>query len=141
MNCIGNLKNILLYRFNDNDKRSHVIVLEPITEEQEKDIELYDYFSINREGNSIKIKTNNIYFYGEIDVNNEDDCDIIIKKHLVDTNLIHSWIPTNFNYNTGFANTKKWYPTTNALDWFKYCHCRIGKPKRIIAYKINSSQL
>lgn len=125
----------MIYRFNDN-KESNAIILEPITKEEEQAIDDTKVYSkLKNKNELINIKEDDIYFYGEIDINKEEDAAIIMKYRIVDRDLIHSWVPTNFNYKTGYGLTTK-APTTNSLLWFKYCHCRIGKPKYIICYKI-----
>ena len=51
-------------------------------------------------------------------------------------------IPSNFDYNTGYVYSNnedifKTHDTWNKIDWFKFNHCLIGKPERIIIYRIN----
>lgn len=131
------MKQTLLYRFNDYSKKGDVVMLRVLTEEEEKAIDENEKFIFFKDNTQVTIPFHNIYFYGEINVDDDTDCRIITKKNLVDDTLTHSWIPTNFNYSTGYADVNSFAPTDNAVKWFKFCHCRIGKPKRVIAYKIN----
>lgn len=65
------------------------------------------------------------------------------KFSLLDTDnggTIHS----NFNYQEGYAlieGIAKTYPTFDIIEWFKYNHCLIGKPTRIIIYKCKKENL
>ena len=73
----------------------------------------------------------------------EEDEQNIDKFSLLDTDnggTIHS----NFNYQEGYAlieGIAKTYPTFDIIEWFKYNHCLIGKPTRIIIYKCKKENL
>jgi hypothetical protein len=59
---------------------------------------------------------------------------------LMEGGTIHS----NFNYQEGYALVEgiaKTYPTFDIIEWFKYNHCLIGKPARIIIYKCKKENL
>lgn len=114
--------------------------MEAITEEQETSIDkskIYygDIRYVRNDGTMIQAK--NIYLYGEVDFNNKDDISNIERFNLIDEDggIIYS----NFNYDKGHFITidgiAKSFPTWNPVLWFKYCHCLIGKPARIIVYK------
>lgn len=118
--------------------REKLVFIETITTKEEKEIDDI----VNNKGvwikNDHKINSKNIFFYGEIDLNSDDDLDIIEKNNLVDEN--GNYIPTTFNYDNEEITTNengcvKQYPTTDPILWFKYCHCIIGKPKRVVVYK------
>lgn len=132
MNYITNLKRTPLCRFKDAMRGDTVVLLEPLTIEDETIIDETEVYQSNC---SVNIPKKDIYFYGEVDPTCIVDQDIIARKHLVDDNVAQSWVPTNFDYKTGFGD-KQGAPTNDSVKWFKYCHCRIGKPKRVIAYKI-----
>lgn len=130
---------ITLCRSNDN-KVSFTVVMEAITEEEENRIDKSSkYFGVTRyerkDGTIINQK--DIYMYGEIDLDSDDDLDIIEKFNLIDER--GNWIYSNFDYDIGIATTidrkPKMFQTWDAILWFAYCHCLIGKPKRIIVYK------
>ena len=38
-------------------------------------------------------------------------------------------------------NKVKWYQTTNNIKWLQFNHCLIGKPQRIIIYKVDKKKL
>lgn len=130
----------MLYRFNDRGKpNNEVVMLESITKEEEQYIDDNNQWIRTKGGKDIIINKRNILFYGEINVNDENDVNLICKKKLVDDNLLHSWVPSNFNYALGIGAVKYGAPTNNPILWFKYCHVRIGKPKRVIAYRIKET--
>lgn len=137
-NYFGSLKKMMLYRSSERGGRGDCVMLRPLTEKQEQEIDDNDYFSLTYNGDDITIPKANILFYGEIDLKNEDDLAIIIKRHLVDENLKYSQIPHNFDYATGVGENS-WAPTNNPVDWFKFVHTRLGKPRRVIAYKIKET--
>lgn len=114
-------------------------VMRPITEEDEQNLDKWE--CINVDGKRIDKK--DIYCYGEINLSSNDDVEYIKKFNLLDTDnggIIHS----NFNYQEGYAvieTVAKTYPTFDAIEWFKYNHCLIGKPARIIIYKCKKEDL
>jgi hypothetical protein len=113
--------------------------MRPITEEDEQNLDKWEY--INVDGKRIDKK--DIYCYGEINLSSNDDVEYIKKFNLLDTDnggTIHS----NFNYQEGYAlieGIAKTYPTFDIIEWFKYNHCLIGKPTRIIIYKCKKENL
>lgn len=114
-------------------------VMRPITEEDEQNLDKWE--CINVDGKRIDKK--DIYCYGEINLSSNDDIQYLKKFNLLDTDnggIIHS----NFNYQEGYAvieTVAKTYPTFDAIEWFKYNHCLIGKPTRIIIYKYKKENL
>lgn len=117
--------------------------MEAITEKEEQRIDnAPKYYGEIRHVRSdgYVIPAKDIYLYGEIDFNNEDDINNIKRCNLIDMNLnTCNWIYSNFDFKKGcfttINNIVKGSPTWNALEWFKYKYVLIGKPKRIIIYK------
>lgn len=140
MNYMGTLKSILLCHSKPFDIHSDAVILMKLDEKDETLIDAGEDYSLKSINNDITIKNKNILFYGEIDVNNKTDAEIIERKGCICSIYTQSLIPSNFNYNNGQGG-KTFYPTCSPVDWFKYCHCRIGKPKRVIAFKINPKLL
>lgn len=115
--------------------------MEPITEDEEIRIDnSIKYFGEIRhekkDGTIIDAKQ--IYLYGEINFNNPNDLDNIEKFNFINP-IYGNWIHSKFSYKGGTFTTingkAKMYPTWDAIKWFKYCHCLLGKPQRIIVYK------
>nr|UWI24163.1 MAG: hypothetical protein [Bacteriophage sp.] len=113
--------------------------MRPITEEDEQNLDKWEYLNIDNK----RIDKKDIYCYGEINLSSNDDVEYIKKFSLLDTDnggIIHS----NFNYQEGYAlieGIAKTYSTFDIVEWFKYNHCLIGKPTRIIIYKCKKENL
>lgn len=116
------------------------IVMKEITDEQEKQLDELEAITIN---NKI-IGKDEIYCYGEIDVNNEEDLKYIKKFNIINLDAENS-IHSGYNYEKGNViiegNIPKMYSTWNPIEWFKYNYLLIGKPKRIIIYKCKKCDL
>lgn len=139
INILGlHSEGMMICRINSTAKK--VIVIEPLTKEQEDDIDKSkkyygDIRFINKNDKTIEAK--DIYLYGEINFDNEEDL-----YHIEQFNLINNdgaWIYTNVDYDTGdvysINNSFKTSQIYNPIEWFKYCHLLIGKPNRVIVYK------
>lgn len=140
INLLGMFQSVILCRVETLKGKSVGVYMEPITEEQENRIDKSEkyYGSIRYDrGDGAVIDAKSIYLYGEVNFEDENDIYQIERFNLIneDGNYIYS----NFDYDKGCFTTiegkAKSYPTWNALTWFKYCYCLIGKPKRIIVYK------
>jgi hypothetical protein len=140
INLLGIRPNGITLCHTDYYKGKISVIMEAITEEQETRIDkskIYygDIRYVRNDGTVIQAK--NIYLYGEVDFNNKDDISNIERFNLIDEDggIIYS----NFNYDKGHFITidriAKSFPTWNPVLWFKYCHCLIGKPTRIIVYR------
>lgn len=120
-----------------------IVIMEAITEEEEQRIDkspkYYGEIRHVRSDNYI-IPAKNIYLYGEVDFNNQDDVNNIKRFNLINMDLdACNWIYSNFNFDKGYFTVidgvAKGTPTWNALRWFMYNYVLIGKPQRIIVYK------
>lgn len=138
LNLLGIRKKVILYHIKSLVGITYT-VMRPITEEDEKNIDKLKYLDIDNR----HIDKKDIYCYGEINLSSDDDIQYLKKFNLLDTDnggIIHS----NFNYQEGYAvieTVAKTYPTFDAIEWFKYNHCLIGKPARIIIYKCKKEDL
>lgn len=138
VNLNGIRKRAILNRFKEI-KQTYCTVMEEITEEDEKYIDNHRTYN-NKAG--INIHKNDIILYGV--VNLELDAELIGKR--IDMNDERHVIYSNFNYELGgfYKDDKdvaREYETVNPLLWFKFNHCLIGKPTRIIVYNINKLYL
>lgn len=121
-------------------------IMEPITEEQELRIDKSaNYFGeMQYESAHGTIRQRDIYLYGNIDFNSPDDIAVIKRFKLVSEDM-DSFMYIPFNYEKGISITTegitKISPTLNPVDWFKYNYCLIGKPERIIVYKLLNYKL
>ena len=123
------------------------VIMEAITEEEEiridKSRKYYGEKQYERKDGYI-VQDKDIYIYGEVNLDDKEDINIITSFNLVDEELNKNWVYSNFDFEKGTFTTKdgiaKTYPTSDALLWFKYNYVLLGKPKRIIIYKcINSA--
>lgn len=133
----------MLYRSKFNTRKYLVVIIEPITEKEEQDIDNYgqrhgEIRYVNKD--KVIIPAKDIYLYGEVDFNNEEDLNHIEKFNLIDDDPdAYNAVYSNFDFDKGICTTIngviKTYPTWNALTWFMCKYVLIGKPKRIIVYK------
>lgn len=145
INLLGIRKRMVICRTNTIKGNKAVTVIEPLSEEQENEMErisLYKGQIEYKPKDGVSILEKNIFLYGEIDLDNEEDIKLINKFNFIDE--CHSienpnWIYSGFDYNTATCvtinNKLCGHPTWDNLTWFKYCYALIGKPKRIIVYK------
>ena len=145
-NIMGIRSSVILNRYLTN-----YLMLEELSEEDERFIdetaETSDemYFLKKIGNNTFKIPARDIFLYGEIDVNNKSDLQLLQKTDIITQEVNQAaYIPSDFDYETGnvFADKDgiyKTHDTWNKIDWFKFNHCLIGKPKRIIIYRINKN--
>lgn len=128
-----------------NRQGTDYLVMEPITEEQEKELDLRQ--EINGEvhfitDKGVYIRAKDIFLYGEVNINNVADLNLIKSSDIIiqEVNMAAN-VPSNFDYKTGFvySNRDGIFKTHDTWDkelWFKFNHLLLGKPKRIIIYRI-----
>lgn len=146
INLLGIRQNgITICRINEFRSKS-IVVMEAITEQQELRIDKSKnyYGSIRYERDDKKtVYSKNIFLYGELDFNNAEDIHNIKQFNLINSD--GAWIHSNVNYEDGTFTTidrrAKQFQTWDCLKLFKYCHLLLGKPKRIIVYKILKTKL
>lgn len=133
LNLLGIRKKAILCRTKVGGNSIYT-VMRPITKEQEKELDDNERLIID----NITISKDNIYCYGEFDVNNDEDLNYIKKFNIInldEENSIHS----NLDFETGEVtiegNLAKIYCCYDPIKWFKYQYLLIGKPNRIIIYK------
>lgn len=115
--------------------------MEAITEEQKNELDTKECTTTN---NGTYITRKEIYIYGDIDITSEEDISYIKKFKLFDDSDKGNQIHSNFNFVEGTAeyyNVPKFRTTWDAIEWFKYNYCLIGKPAKIVIYRINKSSL
>mgnify|MGYP006982386358 CR=1 FL=1 len=141
INLLGIRQRIVLCHSKSIKGKSVPIYMEAISEEEERRIDnskwYYDSIRWKRSDGSV-VNAKDIYLYGEVDINKEEDINYIMKYHLIDDDD-NNWMPSNFDYDaanfTTINNKRKEFTTWDAFEWFLYNHVLIGKPKRIIIYK------
>lgn len=141
ISVLGKQQRIVLCHFNNGGKKVYT-VMESLSKQDEDNIEeliahkRYIYFK-NVFGEIVD--ENNILTYGEINLTKNSDIETIKDLKLINQDY-GNWIPTTFNYEEATVKPKngiiKEYTTYNPILNFKYCHCRLGKPKRVIIYNV-----
>lgn len=132
INLLGIRKKAVLCHF-DGPRGGHCAVMESITDEEENYI---DRRKCHKLFINDVVDESNIYFYGDINLDNEDDINLIMKKSLINENVL---IRSNFNYDRGehdVTDQVRCSVINSPIEWFKYNHCLIGKPAKVIVYKI-----
>lgn len=141
ISVLGTLKRVVLCHSNNCGRKLYT-VMESLSKEDEDNIEeliahrRHIYFK-NAFGGIVD--ETSILTYGEINVTKQNDLNTIKDLKLVNQDS-GSWVPSSFNYNDATIKTEKGvvkeYTTFDPILNFKYCHCRLGKPKRVIIYNI-----
>lgn len=133
----------ILYRSNNiRYKGIDVVRLEAITEKEEERIDhskaYFDGATTFCKGDKIIAQDKQILMYGEINFESKEDIKLIEKFNLIadNGNCIYSNVDNDGSVRT-VDGLLLWYPTFDKIEWFKYCHMLIGKPKRIIVYRDN----
>lgn len=128
-----------------NKYKADWLIMEEITEEQEKEIDIRgdidEIYYITK--SNVKIPAKDIFLYGEIDLNSHSDLELLKKADIITQEVNNAAnIPSDFDYETGIVTSNEddrflCHDTWNKLDWFKFNHCLLGKPERVIIYRIN----
>jgi hypothetical protein len=118
--------------------------MEAITEKEEKRIDNSPkYFDSLRHElkNGYIIEGKDIYAYGQLDFTKDDDVDLIKRLNFTYDGG-NNWVETSFDYENGTITSidgiAKGSVTYDPVLWAKYNHVKIGKPERIIIYKIKN---
>lgn len=140
INIMGIRSSVILNKY-----KADWLIMEEITEEQENEIDVRgdmdEIYYITK--NNIKISAKDIFLYGEINLDNHVDLELLRKADIITQEVNNAAnIPSNFDYETGDVYSDnndifRVHDTWNKLDWFKFNHCLLGKPNRVIIYRIN----
>lgn len=132
INLLGIRNKAILAHFNEG-RFAECVVMEALTPEGEKHIDNTETFNVH---NATTISKKDIYFYGDIDLNSRYDVNLIINKKLINEDSV---IRSDFDYEKGchyIYDRLKQSITNDPLLWFKYNYCLIGKPDKIVVYKL-----
>lgn len=141
VNALGGLTRAMMCRF--KGVREVIVFMQALSNEKEEFINKNGHILLTMKDNSkVKITLEDIYMYGNVDLEKEETINLIRNCKLVSTsNDEESWLPSEFDYETGTIGltdgVPKGCPTENSVKWFKYNYCRIGKPEKVICYRIN----
>ena len=114
------------------------IIMAPITEKEEALLDEGKAFIIHRGDLSFNLNSDNVLAYGEVDFHNDSDDYENIIKVIPYRDIIH--LPFNYDYDTHTCKTKtkcyQTYETDNIGAIAQYAHGRLGKPKRVVIFKL-----
>ena len=110
----------------------------PITEKEEALLDEGKAFIIHRGDLSFNLSPDNVFAYGEVDFHNGSEDYENINELIPYRDIIH--IPFNYDYDTHTCKTKtkcyQTYETDNIGAMAQYAHGRLGKPKRVVIFKL-----
>lgn len=117
----------------------------PITKEQEDTLERTERLNLGEKFNNLEVSRKSVICYGEVDIDNPQDAYAIKKFDLLGHEESDNFVHSNFDYEKGCFTTIDGYakgaPTSDAILWYRYNYVLIGKPKRVLIFKINKSDL
>lgn len=143
VNALGGAERAILSR--SNGIINTLVILAPFTEKEEEFLATYGKVQVKvPSGRRVYVDMGSIYMYGKVDLTCKDDLDLIRHNNLVGVyDNCEAWLP-DFDYETGHIiltdGIPKGAPTMNAVEHFKYRYTRIGRPERVIVYKIKKVQ-
>lgn len=121
-------------------KDNYTILLRVLSKDEEKELDDNQRIIID----NVAISKDNILCYGEIDLDVEDDYNFIENLNLINDSDNSNCIPSSIDWNKGVAytdiNVLRYVPTLDVMKWFEYNYILIGRPKRIIIYKVKSGR-
>ena len=136
VNLLGIREKAILCRIRDMYEK--VVMMIPITKEQEDTLE-------HTERLNLEVSRKSVICYGEVDIDNPQDAYAIKKFDLLGHEESDNFVHSNFDYEKGCFTTIDGYakgaPTSDAILWYRYNYVLIGKPKRVLIFKINKSDL
>ena len=127
---------------------SIMVFIRPATEKEVDELSEGNSIKIHHNDNDIFIDESMCYAFGNVDLNNNEDIDLI-KSFKWTTNRYAGFaIPRDYNYddNTGDSflclTDRTYKPATietfDNIKMFKFAYAKIGKPKNVIIYGIKS---
>lgn len=108
-----------------------------LTQDEEDEIDEGNTIILRRGSCTFCVSKNNIFAYGAIDYDDDDDLDIIADKTWFDTgSMFGVKVAANYDYNTNKMEIKRWYDTTDPVAICRFKHGQLGKPERSIIFRI-----
>lgn len=121
----------------------YFIVMNAITEEQQKIIANGNTVSVHLGKYDFKLNNENVYVYGELDMKNHNDLDCIEDNVNITFSDKGYIIPANYKYDTHTCESVNGFighhETFSIIELVEYGHGCIGKPKLCCIHKVNSN--
>lgn len=137
LNLLGIKKKVILARFD----RGQIAVMEAIDGTTEKNIDKLKNWFNGKE----TINRDKVFLYGEVNLFNNEDIKTIKRICPISDDIVHNQIYSGFNYELGTVTpvdgNYRFYFEVDPVKWFKFNHCLIGKPTRVIVYKTTLGML
>lgn len=116
------------------------VVIMPITEEEEKDLNNNRHLVHNYLGNEFYIEPALCYAYGELDLSpNSKDIEKIYKANWFDKMDINITLHSEYDYETHTVTSDvvggRWYETDDPRLFLPYFHACLNKPDRVVIFK------
>lgn len=112
------------------------VILRKLNEDEEKELDDNQRIIID----NVSVSKDNILCYGQINLDVDEDYNFINKLKLINDDDIGNDMPTNIDWLKGVAytntNVLSYSPTWDVMKWFEYNYMLIGRPNRIIIYKV-----
>lgn len=114
------------------------ILMAPITEKEEALLDKGKAFTIHRGDLSFNLTSDNVFAYGEVDFHKGTEDYENISSLIPYRDMVH--LPSYYDYDTHTCKTKikryQTYETDNIGAMAQYAHGRLGKPKRVVIFKL-----
>ena len=114
------------------------ILMAPITEKEEALLDKGKAFTIHRGDLSFSLNPDNVFAYGEVDFHKGTEDYENIGSLIPYRDMVH--LPLHYDYDTHTCKTKikhyQTYETDNIGVMDQYEHGRLGKPKRVVIFKL-----
>ena len=114
------------------------ILMTWISDKEEALLDKGRAISITRGGITFDLDKDNIFSYGEVDFHDGTEDYDALNELIPFKDIVH--IPLNYDYDTHTCKTKtkcyQTYETDNIGAMAQYAHGRLGKPERVVIFKL-----
>lgn len=117
----------------------HMTIMLPIDDNIENKLDKKETFDILWNDHKYRIKPRNVFCYGEINLNDEDDIELIYECNISipDSGI---WVYSDYNYKTNTVKTRDGkllqYTSFDNYKIIKQCYGMLGCPKKIVIFKV-----
>lgn len=130
------------------DKESVLVFIRPAKEKELELLSTGKSISVHHDECNFLIDETYCYAFGNVDLNNKEDIDLINSFKWTTNRYAGFAIPKNYDYDTNSGDTycsvvdNLYKPATvetfDNVKLFKFAYAKIGKPKNVIIYGIKS---
>lgn len=138
--CINCLPIVYLVCSQDNGGIS--VIMAPITEEQEKQLDNEETIVIEdkRNNSSFTVNAKSCYAYGKLDLSPKSkDIELIHKADWFKNLYVNVFVFNEYDYDTHTITSDvvggRWYETNNVKTYLPFLHAKLGKPERVVIFR------